>query len=43
MELTRGSYVILGMLAKGGHTGYEIKQLVDISTRYNIFHYINHG
>src|SRR3954447_25628758 len=34
MELNKTSYVILGMLRLGRDTGYEIKQLVDISTRF---------
>jgi PadR family transcriptional regulator, regulatory protein AphA len=33
MELSKTSYVILGMLALGKRTGYEIKSLVDVSTR----------
>jgi PadR family transcriptional regulator AphA len=33
MELTKTSYVILGMLSLGKRTGYEIKSLVDVSTR----------
>jgi PadR family transcriptional regulator AphA len=34
MELTKTSYVILGMLKLGRRTGYEIKALVDVSTRF---------
>ena len=34
MELTKTSFVILGMLRLGKHTGYEIKRLVDVSTRF---------
>lgn len=34
MELTKTAYVILGMLRLGRRTGYEIKGLVDISTRF---------
>jgi PadR family transcriptional regulator, regulatory protein AphA len=34
MELSKTSYVILGMLRLGKRTGYEIKQLVDVSTRF---------
>jgi PadR family transcriptional regulator AphA len=34
MELSRTAYTILGMLALGRSTGYEIKSLVDISTRF---------
>src|SRR3954466_4223432 len=34
MELNKTSYVILGMLRLGRHTGYDIKQLVDVSTRF---------
>jgi DNA-binding PadR family transcriptional regulator len=34
MELSRTSYVILGMLSLGKRTGYEIKSLVDVSTRF---------
>ena len=34
MELNGTSYVILGMLKLGRRTGYEIKQLVDVSTRF---------
>ena len=34
MELSKTSYVILGMLRLGKRTGYEIKSLVDISTRF---------
>jgi PadR family transcriptional regulator, regulatory protein AphA len=33
-ELTKTSYVILGMLELGKRTGYEIKSLVDVSTRF---------
>src|SRR2546421_1169029 len=33
MTLTPTSYVILGMIRLGRTTGYEIKQLVDVSTR----------
>ena len=33
-ELTKTSYTILGMLRLGQRTGYEIKQLVDVSTRF---------
>jgi DNA-binding PadR family transcriptional regulator len=32
--LTKTSYVILGMLELGKRTGYEIKSLVDVSTRF---------
>jgi|SRR5919108_2096419 DNA-binding PadR family transcriptional regulator len=32
-SLTKTSYVILGMLALGMRTGYDIKALVDVSTR----------
>ena len=34
MELSKTSYVILGMLRGRPHTGYEIKALVDDSTRF---------
>ena len=34
MELSKTAYVILGMLALGQRTGYEIKSLVDVSTRF---------
>ena len=34
MELGRTAYVILGMLKLGKRTGYEIKNLVDVSTRF---------
>jgi PadR family transcriptional regulator AphA len=34
MELGKTAYVILGMLKLGRRTGYEIKSLVDVSTRY---------
>jgi PadR family transcriptional regulator, regulatory protein AphA len=34
MELSRTAYVILGMIQLGKRTGYEIKGLVDISTRF---------
>jgi PadR family transcriptional regulator, regulatory protein AphA len=33
-ELSKTAYVILGMLALGKRTGYEIKSLVDVSTRF---------
>ena len=33
-ELGKTSYVILGMLRLGRRTGYEIKSLVDVSTRF---------
>ena len=33
-ELSKTSYVILGMLRLGRRTGYEIKSLVDVSTRF---------
>src|SRR5688500_20048812 len=33
-ELGKTSYVILGMLKLGRRTGYEIKSLVDVSTRF---------
>ena len=32
--MTPAAYVILGMLRKGARSGYEIKQAVDISTRF---------
>ena len=34
MELSRTAYVVLGMLTLGRRTGYEIKSLVDVSTRF---------
>jgi PadR family transcriptional regulator AphA len=34
MELGKTSYVVLGMLRLGKRTGYEIKQLADVSTRF---------
>jgi PadR family transcriptional regulator, regulatory protein AphA len=34
MELTSTAYVILGLLRKGPKTGYEIKSVVDHSTRF---------
>jgi PadR family transcriptional regulator, regulatory protein AphA len=34
MELGKTAYVILGMLRMGKRTGYEIKSLVDVSTRF---------
>jgi PadR family transcriptional regulator, regulatory protein AphA len=34
MELGKTSYVVLGMLRLGRRTGYEIKNLVDVSTRF---------
>jgi DNA-binding PadR family transcriptional regulator len=34
MELGKTAYVILGMLKLGRRTGYEIKSLVDVSTRF---------
>jgi PadR family transcriptional regulator AphA len=34
MELSKTSYVILGMVKLGRRTGYEIKSLVDVSTRF---------
>lgn len=34
MELGKTSYVVLGMLQLGKRTGYEIKQLADVSTRF---------
>ena len=33
-ELGKTAYVILGMLKLGRRTGYEIKSLVDVSTRF---------
>jgi PadR family transcriptional regulator, regulatory protein AphA len=33
-NLPKTAYVILGMLALGKETGYEIKSLVDVSTRF---------
>src|SRR3954466_3723712 len=33
-ELPKTAYVILGMLSIGRRTGYEIKSLVDVSTRF---------
>jgi PadR family transcriptional regulator AphA len=33
-ELGKTSYVVLGMLRLGRRTGYEIKSLVDVSTRF---------
>src|SRR5215204_7172785 len=33
-ELSSTSYVVLGMLRLGKRTGYDIKQLVDKSTRF---------
>jgi PadR family transcriptional regulator AphA len=33
-RLSKTSYVILGMLRLGRRTGYEIKSLVDVSTRF---------
>lgn len=33
-DLGKTSYVILGMLKLGRRTGYEIKSLVDVSTRF---------
>ena len=33
-ELGKTAYVILGMLKLGRRTGYEIKALVDVSTRF---------
>jgi PadR family transcriptional regulator AphA len=32
--MTAASHVVLGMLRLGRRTGYEIKQLVDVSTRF---------
>ncbi len=34
MDLSKTSYVILGMLRTRAHTGYEIKSIVDHSTRF---------
>src|SRR4051794_26733567 len=34
MDLSPTAYVILGMLRLGKRTGYDIKQLVDKSTRF---------
>ncbi len=34
MELSRTAYVILGMLRTRSHSGYEIKSIVDHSTRF---------
>jgi DNA-binding PadR family transcriptional regulator len=34
MELSKTAYVVLGMLRLGRRTGYEIKALVDVSTRF---------
>jgi PadR family transcriptional regulator AphA len=34
MQLSKTAYVILGMLQLGQRTGYEIKSLVDVSTRF---------
>jgi DNA-binding PadR family transcriptional regulator len=34
MALSKTSYVILGMLSLGRRSGYEIKSLVDVSTRF---------
>jgi PadR family transcriptional regulator, regulatory protein AphA len=34
MALGATSYVILGLLALGAHSGYDIKQLADMSTRH---------
>jgi PadR family transcriptional regulator AphA len=34
MELSPTGYVILGVLGMGPHSGYDIKQLADISTRH---------
>ena len=34
MELSATSYVVLGMLRLGKRTGYDIKQMVDKSTRF---------
>ena len=34
MELSKTAYVVLGMLRLGRRTGYEIKSLVDVSTRF---------
>jgi PadR family transcriptional regulator, regulatory protein AphA len=34
MQLNRTAYVVLGMIRLGRRTGYEIKSLVDVSTRF---------
>lgn len=34
MDHSKTAYVILGMLSLGKRTGYEIKSLVDVSTRF---------
>jgi PadR family transcriptional regulator, regulatory protein AphA len=34
MELSPTARVLLGMIRRGRRTGYEIKQLVDVSTRF---------
>jgi len=34
VELSKTAYVILGMLGLGKSTGYDIKALVDVSTRF---------
>ena len=34
MELSKTAYVVLGMLRLGKRTGYDIKALVDVSTRF---------
>jgi len=34
MELGKTAYVVLGMLSLGKRTGYDIKSLVDVSTRF---------
>jgi PadR family transcriptional regulator AphA len=34
MDLAKTSYVVLGVLRLGRRTGYEIKSLVDVSTRF---------
>ena len=34
MELIKTDFVVLGMLSLGRRTGYEIKSLVDVSTRF---------
>src|SRR2546426_2969591 len=34
MELSPTARVICGMIRLGRHTGYDIKQLVDVSTRF---------
>src|SRR6202163_4414277 len=34
MELGATAYVILGILQMGPHSGYDIKQLADLSTRH---------